>query len=122
MIGLPSLERGKAPWQVTKFLQKRFGKDLKQMQIAQVRLRQPSLIFYLKQSVPRVSKKEQVESLLASEHPSIIITPEKEFQKFIKDGLNFSHYEIWRKRVWIAGKNSWKMLLIISNKEEHAST
>jgi 4-amino-4-deoxy-L-arabinose transferase-like glycosyltransferase len=116
-IGLPSLEKGKPSWQVASFLKEHYGeKRLSSVRVARSSFHQPSLLFYLGESVERLSDTEDIDHFLQVNEPAVVILPENKLHQAISEGLAAPYEVLWRKSVWIPGKIKWQPLVIIKNK------
>ena len=113
-ISLSRFETGKSSRRVAVQIRALAGKDLSGIRIGAAGYREVSVVFYLRHPVKLVSGPREVGAFLAAPEPSLLIISEKELRK-LPPAESESYRTLWHARAWIAEKNQWTPLYLLSN-------
>jgi len=112
--GLPYLDRAKAPLQIARVLQDRYTEDeFPSLRLGVLKFNQPSLVFYLKRPISKLSGAEELDRFLTGPGTAAVILPRRALDDFLTQGIAPSLQVIWEKAVWVEGR--WREMVIISN-------
>jgi len=120
-LGLPYLEKTRAPRRIANVLEEHFGKEeLRTVRLALMKFNQPSFVFYVKKPASKLSTPADLDLFLASPGPAAVVLPEKSLKDTLDQHLAAQHRIVWQERVWLDGK--WENVIVITNESPHADT
>ena len=112
-IGLPRFEKGKSVWRVSRFLKNRYNaEELESTRIGLKGYREVSMAFYLGRSVDKVN---DLHAYLRDPSPAVVVIPEETFSQAVDTDGNIPSRALWRAPAWIAERNKWVTLLVVTN-------
>jgi 4-amino-4-deoxy-L-arabinose transferase-like glycosyltransferase/membrane-associated phospholipid phosphatase len=113
-ISLSRLETGKSSWRVALHIRALTDHGLAGVRVGAAGYREVSIVYYLRHPVKMVSGPAEVAAFLAAPEPALLVLSEKEARKLPPAEFAARRQRL-RMRAWIAEKNQWTVLYLISN-------
>ncbi len=113
-FSLARFEAGKSSWRVAARIHALTGGALRGVCVGAAGYREVSIVFYLRHPVALIAGPREVTEFLGRPEPALLILSEKEVRRIPPE--RFAAFRVeWRTEAWIAEKNQWTRLYVVSN-------